>query len=302
MKNSGREKSGLGDRCRNAGNFGSRRTADPPGHPGKNPPCSDSGAGGGDGGPEHRAGCPRIVFFFTAFSPPNPRPGKNCWKSSGKDPRPLSSTNPPAAPALLKEARKFLGTGRRRWPGRSPKSSKRPCAGLWPMFRKRSGGKRSRGGHGYSGGKFGAGSRDPPAIREALRECLENSGVSWKEAIERVAEELGVAKREVYRESLKIKKKWKGTNKNPCSPEGQVPGKQGGILLFALLLHGFFAADDVVGFNAAADSSTVTASRTPRTHSRRRLWFFLCGGLLRRRLLGRFYRHRPSPPFRFIFF
>ena len=46
---------------------------------------------------------------------------------------------------------------------------------------------------------------DPRAIREALRECLEDSGVSRKEAIERVAEELGVAKREVYQESLKMK-------------------------------------------------------------------------------------------------
>jgi 16S rRNA C1402 (ribose-2'-O) methylase RsmI len=46
---------------------------------------------------------------------------------------------------------------------------------------------------------------DPPAIREALRECLEDSGVSWKDAVERVAEELGVAKREVYREALKMK-------------------------------------------------------------------------------------------------
>jgi 16S rRNA (cytidine1402-2'-O)-methyltransferase len=46
---------------------------------------------------------------------------------------------------------------------------------------------------------------DPPAIREALRECLEDSDVSWKDAVERVAEELGVAKREVYREALKMK-------------------------------------------------------------------------------------------------
>jgi 16S rRNA (cytidine1402-2'-O)-methyltransferase len=46
---------------------------------------------------------------------------------------------------------------------------------------------------------------DPRAIREALQKCLESSAASWKDAVERVAEELGVAKREVYREALKMK-------------------------------------------------------------------------------------------------
>jgi 16S rRNA (cytidine1402-2'-O)-methyltransferase len=46
---------------------------------------------------------------------------------------------------------------------------------------------------------------DPRAIREALQKSLENSAASWKDAVERVAEELGVAKREVYREALKMK-------------------------------------------------------------------------------------------------
>jgi len=45
---------------------------------------------------------------------------------------------------------------------------------------------------------------DPRAIREALRACLD-SGVSRKEAVERVAKELGAAKREVYGECLKMK-------------------------------------------------------------------------------------------------
>ena len=46
---------------------------------------------------------------------------------------------------------------------------------------------------------------DSQTIREALQKCQNNSGVSWKEAIERVAEELRVPKREVYREGLKMK-------------------------------------------------------------------------------------------------
>lgn len=47
---------------------------------------------------------------------------------------------------------------------------------------------------------------DTPSIRDALRDYVLNSGASMKEAIERVAEDLGVAKREVYQESLKLKK------------------------------------------------------------------------------------------------
>jgi len=48
---------------------------------------------------------------------------------------------------------------------------------------------------------------DSPSIREALQDYVLNSGASMKEAIERVAEDLGVAKREVYQESLKLKDK-----------------------------------------------------------------------------------------------
>jgi 16S rRNA (cytidine1402-2'-O)-methyltransferase len=47
---------------------------------------------------------------------------------------------------------------------------------------------------------------DAPSIQDALRDYVLNSGASMKEAIERVAEDLGVAKREVYQESLKLKK------------------------------------------------------------------------------------------------
>ena len=45
--------------------------------------------------PSASQGCPRIVFFFTVFSPPRPRPGKSVLEGSGKDPRPWSSMNPP---------------------------------------------------------------------------------------------------------------------------------------------------------------------------------------------------------------
>ena len=46
---------------------------------------------------------------------------------------------------------------------------------------------------------------DFQTIREALQKCQKNFGVTWKEAVECVAEELGMAKREVYREGLKMK-------------------------------------------------------------------------------------------------
>ena len=46
---------------------------------------------------------------------------------------------------------------------------------------------------------------DSRTIREALREYRKISGVSWKEAVKRVTEDLGAPKREVYREGLKMK-------------------------------------------------------------------------------------------------
>jgi len=46
---------------------------------------------------------------------------------------------------------------------------------------------------------------DSRTIREALREYRKISGVSWKEAVERVTEDVGAPKREVYREGLKMK-------------------------------------------------------------------------------------------------
>jgi 16S rRNA (cytidine1402-2'-O)-methyltransferase len=47
---------------------------------------------------------------------------------------------------------------------------------------------------------------DSLSIREALQDYVLNTGASMKEAIEKVAEDLGAGKREVYQESLKLKK------------------------------------------------------------------------------------------------
>ncbi len=59
---------------------------------------------------------------------------------------------------------------------------------------------------------------DSRTIRDALRNCIENSGISWKEAVERVAEELGAAKRDVYRESLRMKEIMEKREENALPP------------------------------------------------------------------------------------
>jgi len=70
-----------------------------------------------------------------------------------------------------------------------------------------------------------------PAIEEALELYYRQIGLSMKEAIDRVAEELGVPKRDVYRESLRVKRKVKDqTREKSLLPEkdsGKTCGEQG---------------------------------------------------------------------------
>ncbi len=70
-----------------------------------------------------------------------------------------------------------------------------------------------------------------PAIEEALELYYRQIGLSMKEAIDRVAEELGVPKRDVYRESLRVKRKVKDqTREESLLPEkdsGKTCGEQG---------------------------------------------------------------------------
>jgi len=70
-----------------------------------------------------------------------------------------------------------------------------------------------------------------PAIEEALELYYRQMGLSMKEAIDRVAEELGVPKRDVYRESLRVKRKVKDqTREESLLPEkdsGKTCGEQG---------------------------------------------------------------------------
>jgi 16S rRNA (cytidine1402-2'-O)-methyltransferase len=47
---------------------------------------------------------------------------------------------------------------------------------------------------------------DSQAIREALRHYTAETGLSWKEAIDRVSEDLETARRKVYQEALRIRK------------------------------------------------------------------------------------------------
>jgi 16S rRNA (cytidine1402-2'-O)-methyltransferase len=60
-----------------------------------------------------------------------------------------------------------------------------------------------------------------PAIEEALELYYREMGLSMKEAIDRVAEELGVSKKDVYRESLQVKRRVK----EQAREENLLPGK-----------------------------------------------------------------------------
>jgi 16S rRNA (cytidine1402-2'-O)-methyltransferase len=60
-----------------------------------------------------------------------------------------------------------------------------------------------------------------PAIEEALELYYREMGLSMKKAVDRVAEELGVSKKDVYRESLQVKRKVK----EQAGEENLLPGK-----------------------------------------------------------------------------
>ena len=72
---------------------------------------------------------------------------------------------------------------------------------------------------------------DGPAIEEALEIYYREMGLSMKEAIDRVAEELGVSKKEVYRESLRVKRKVRDQTREesllPGKNSGETSGEQG---------------------------------------------------------------------------
>jgi 16S rRNA (cytidine1402-2'-O)-methyltransferase len=69
-----------------------------------------------------------------------------------------------------------------------------------------------------------------PAIEEALELYYCEMGLPMKKAVDRVAEELGVSKRDVYRESLRVKSKVKeqgqGKNLPPGKASAKAPGEQ----------------------------------------------------------------------------
>jgi 16S rRNA (cytidine1402-2'-O)-methyltransferase len=67
-----------------------------------------------------------------------------------------------------------------------------------------------------------------PAVEEALELYYREMGLSMKEAIDRVAEELGVPKKDVYRESLRVKKKVKDQTRENSPLPGKDSGKTSG--------------------------------------------------------------------------
>jgi 16S rRNA (cytidine1402-2'-O)-methyltransferase len=67
-----------------------------------------------------------------------------------------------------------------------------------------------------------------PVIEEALELYYREMGLSMKEAIDRVAEELGVPKKDIYRESLRVKRKVEDQTRQDSLLPGKDSGKNSG--------------------------------------------------------------------------
>jgi 16S rRNA (cytidine1402-2'-O)-methyltransferase len=153
------------------------------------------------------AGLPTDRFLFYGFLPAKSSARKNLLEGLRKRPETLVFyESPRRLPALLREAREILGDRQVAVSREITKVFEETLRGTLAEVLERIGEEEVRGEITVIlAGNTEQEAADPPAIREALQKCLENSAASWKDAVERVAEELGVAKREVYREALKMK-------------------------------------------------------------------------------------------------
>jgi len=153
------------------------------------------------------SGLPTDRFLFYGFLPAKSSARKKVLEGLRKRPETLVFyESPRRLPALLKEALEILGDRQVAVAREITKIFEETLRGTLAEVLEKIGKEEVKGEITVVlAGNTEREAVDSPAIREALRECLEDSGVSWKDAVERVAEELGVAKREVYREALKMK-------------------------------------------------------------------------------------------------
>ncbi len=66
----------------------------------------------------------------------------------------------------------------------------------------------------------------PEEIEEALNHYYREVGLTWKESVVRVSEEMGLPRREVYQESIRIKEVWEREKVPPAGADPSPPGKE----------------------------------------------------------------------------
>ena len=153
------------------------------------------------------SGLPTDRFLFYGFLPAKPSARKKSLDGLRKRPETLVFyESPRRLPALLKEAREILGSRQVAVAREITKVFEETWRGSLDEVLEKIGKEEVRGEVTVVvAGNTDEEAIDSQTIRETLQEWQKKTGVSRKEAVERVAEELRVAKREVYREALKMK-------------------------------------------------------------------------------------------------
>ena len=153
------------------------------------------------------SGLPTDRFLFYGFLPAKPSARKKSLEGLRKRPETLVFyESPRRLPALLKEAREILGSRQVAVAREITKVFEETWRGSLDEVLEKIGKEEVRGEVTVvMAGNTDEEAIDSQTIRETLQEWQKKTGVSRKEAVERVAEELRVAKREVYREALKMK-------------------------------------------------------------------------------------------------
>jgi len=159
------------------------------------------------------AGLPTDRFLFHGFLPTKTSARKKALESLRKRPETLIFYEAPQRlPALLKEAREILGNRQVAVAREISKVFEETWRGSLEEVLEKIGNNEVRGEVTVvMAGNTDEDAVDSQTVRKALQECRNRSGVSWKDAVQHVAEELRVPKREVYREGLKMREAGEGS-------------------------------------------------------------------------------------------
>ena len=156
------------------------------------------------------SGLPTESFLFYGFLP-SKATARRKWLSSLKDrPETLVFYESPRRLAfLLEDAAQLLGDRRVVVAREMTKAYEEVYRGTIPEVLDRLGGEEVKGEVTVIlEGCTSAPPAEPAAVLEALKHYSREMGLSLKESVDRVADELGISKRQVYQESLKMKKEF----------------------------------------------------------------------------------------------